>query len=108
MDFLDKRINGICNELNKLSVVQKTGVENWTFKKGNYIHPEDVDASRETWQDFDSKTMHWYGPDEHYWFRTDFTVPDKLNKKSMWLNVKTQIEEWDDGKNRKRCGNPGN
>jgi alpha-mannosidase len=43
--------------------------------------------------------MHWYGPDEHYWFRTDFTVPEKLNKKTMWLNVKTQIEEWDDGKN---------
>ncbi len=99
MDFLDKRINGICNELNKLSVVQKVGVENWTFKKGNYIHPEDVDASKEAWQDFDSRTMHWYGPDEHYWFRTDFTVPEKLNKKSMWLNVKTQIEEWDDGKN---------
>lgn len=99
MDFLDKRINGICNELNKLSVVQKIGVENWTFKKGNYIHPEDADASKETWQDFDSRTMHWYGPDEHYWFRKDFTVPEKLNKKTMWLNVKTQIEEWDDGKN---------
>ena len=42
--------------------------------------------------------MHWYGPDEHYWFRTEFTVPKALNGKAMWLNVRTQIEG-DDGKN---------
>lgn len=99
MDFIDKRVNVICNELNKLSVVQKIPVDNWIYKKGNYIHPEDAKASKEPWQEFDSKTMHWYGPDEHYWFRTSFTVPESLHGKSMWMNVKTQIEEWDDGKN---------
>lgn len=99
MDFIDKRVNVICNELNKLSVVQKIPVENWNLKKGNYIHPEDADASNEDWQEFDSKTMHWYGPDEHYWFRADFTVPQNLNGKSMWMNVKTQVDEWDDGRN---------
>jgi alpha-mannosidase len=99
MDFLDRRVNVICNELKKLSVVQKIPVENWTYKKGNYFHPEDAQASVEPWQDFDSKTMHWYGPDEHYWFSTSFTVPECLNGKSMWMHVKTQIEEWDDGRN---------
>jgi len=99
MEFIDKRINVICEQLKKLSVVQKYLVNNWKFKKGNYIHPDDVDVATEQWEDFDSKTMHWYGPDEHYWFRTDFTVPDCLNGKPMWINIKTQIEEWDDGKN---------
>ncbi len=99
MDFIDKRVNVICGELKKLSVVQKIPVENWTFKKGNYIHPAEAEASKEPWQEFDSKTMHWYGPDEHYWFRTAFTVPESLHGKSMWMNVKTQIDEWDDGKN---------
>jgi len=43
--------------------------------------------------------MHWYGPDKHYWFRVDFTVPESLNNKPMWLKVRTQIDEWDDAKN---------
>ncbi|MDF2541514.1 MAG: Alpha-mannosidase [Herbinix sp.] len=99
MYFLDKRVRVICDELKKLAIVQSIPVEDWTFKKGNYIHPEDVNQATEEWNSFDSKTMHWYGPDEHYWFRTKFTVPASLQGKSMWMNVKTQIEEWDDGKN---------
>ncbi len=99
MVFLDKRIRVICDELKKLSVAQTVPVENWKLKRGNYIHPEDVQKSDKSWEDFDSKTMHWYGPDEHYWFRTSFTVPKSFAGKSLWMNVKTQIEEWDDGKN---------
>ena len=48
---------------------------------------------------FRSNTMHWYGPDEHYWFRGDIVIPDNLEGKSVWMKVRTQIEEWDDGKN---------
>lgn len=99
MDFLDKRIRVICDELKKLSVVKKVPLENWVYKKGNYIRPEDANESRELFENFDSKTMHWYGPDKHYWFKTDFTVPDLLEGKAIWLHIKTQIEEWDDGKN---------
>lgn len=99
MEFIDKRIGVICDELKKVSVVQKIPADSWKYKKGNYIHPEDVDAAKEEWMDFDSKTMHWYGPDEHYWFRQEFMVPECLDKKPMWLHVKTQIDEWDDGKN---------
>ncbi len=99
MDFLDKRINVICNELSKLSVVQKIPVDDWTYKKGNYIHPEDACSSDDPWLEFDSKNDHWYGPDEHYWFRATFTVPECLSGKSMWMNVKTQVDEWDDGRN---------
>ncbi|MDF2944130.1 MAG: Alpha-mannosidase [Herbinix sp.] len=99
MYFLDKRIKVICDELKKLSVVQTLPVENWIMKKGNFIHPQDVELSKEEWINFDSKTMHWYGPDEHYWFRNEFIVPSCLEGKAMWMHVKTQIEEWDDGKN---------
>ena len=99
MELLDKRINVICEQLKKLSVVQKYSVDNWSYKKGNYIHPEDADKSEKEWQSFDSRTMHWYGPDEHYWFRAEFTVPDCFEGKPMWMNVRTQIDEWDDGKN---------
>ena len=43
--------------------------------------------------------MHWYGPDGHYWFRTEYTVPECEDGKSLWLILHTQIDEWDDGKN---------
>ncbi|SFR65619.1 alpha-mannosidase [Anaeromicropila populeti] len=99
MHFLDKRVGVICNELNKLKVVQKQPLENWNYKKGNYLYPQDADRSEEAWEPFDSRTMHWYGPDQHYWFRTELTVPQNFHGKSLWLNVKTQIEEWDDAKN---------
>ncbi|MGF7144211.1 alpha-mannosidase [Anaerotaenia torta] len=99
MVFLDKRIRVICDQLKKLSVVQKLPVDDWKFKRGNYVHPEDVDKAGEEWEGFDCKTMHWYGPDQHYWFRSEFTVPQAMEGKAVWMNVRTQIDEWDDGKN---------
>lgn len=99
MDFLDKRINVICDELKRLSFVKKVPLQEWFYKKGDYIYPKDAEEATVSWQKFDSKTMHWYGPDEHYWFKTTFTVPDELDGKAIWLHIKTQIEEWDDGKN---------
>jgi len=99
MEFIDKRIGVICDELKRISVTQKISIHNWKYKKGNYVYPEDADKAKEEWLEFDSKTMHWYGPDEHYWFRSEFSVPECLHNKPMWLHVKTQIDEWDDGKN---------
>ncbi len=99
MVFLDKRIRVICDELRKLSVVQKVPVDGWKFKKGNYIYPEDAERAEGEWEQFDCRTMHWYGPDEHYWFRSEFTVPQSMEGKAVWLNIRTQVDEWDDGKN---------
>lgn len=99
MRYLKERVNGICKELQKLSVRKKYPVENWKYKKGNYLYPEDVDAAGEVWQAFHCNTMKWYGPDEHYWFSTEYTVPQELDGKVILLHVCTQIDEWDDAKN---------
>ena len=99
MEFIDKRIGVICEELKKISLVQKIPLNHFKFKKGNYIYPDDAMKGKEEWKDFDSHTMHWYGPDEHYWFQTEFCVPESFHEKPLWLHVKTQIDEWDDGKN---------
>lgn len=95
MRYIDKRIGVICNELAKLAVVQKIPVENLLYKEGRYLRPEDTDAAQVEFKPFDSRLMHWYGPDKHYWFRADFTVPESLDNKPMWLKVATQIEGWD-------------
>lgn len=99
MQFLDKRVNVICSELKKLKVKQSFPVDNWKYKEGNYIRPEEAEADSIPWEDFDCQTMHWYGLDRHYWFKTTYQVPKELDGKRMWLHVKTQIDEWDDAKN---------
>ena len=92
MRYLAKRVERICDELYRLRIVQRIPLTDLICKKGTYIRPEAADAATPPWTSFDSRTMHWYGPDEHYWFRTEFTVPKALNGKAMWLNVRTQIE----------------
>jgi alpha-mannosidase len=99
MHFLDKRIEVICKELKKLSVVQCKKMDKWKFKKGNFLQPKEAEESKSEWLDFDSNTMHWYGPDEHYWFKTVLSIPEEFQNKAIFLNVKTQIDEWDDAKN---------
>ena len=99
IDFLDKRVTGICNELKKLSVKQKFETSDWLIKPGNFLRPEDADADPAPFEPFDSRTMHWYGPDKHYWFRADVAVPQEMDGKPLWMHVCTQIDEWDDAKN---------
>lgn len=83
IDFLDKRVTGICNELKKLSVKQKFETSDWLIKPGNFLRPEDADADPAPFEPFDSRTMHWYGPDKHYWFRADVAVPQEMDGKPL-------------------------
>lgn len=99
MDFLDKRVGVICNELKKLKVKQIFPLTQWEYKEGNFVHPEDALNDAAAWENFDCKTMHWYGKDRHYWFRTVYTVPQELDGKNMWIRISSQIDEWDDAKN---------
>ena len=65
MRFIEDRISVICNELKELAFVKKEPVKGVVYKKGLYFYPYEADQSAEPWEEFDSKTMHWYGPDEH-------------------------------------------
>lgn len=78
MHFLDKRVNVICEELKKLKVKQKFEIDNWKYKEGNFIRPEEAEADTAAWEDFDCQNMHWYGKDRHYWFKTTYQVPQEL------------------------------
>ena len=99
IEFLDKRVKNICNVLKKLTVKQIYETTHWLYKTGNFLRPENADEDPVPFEPFDCKTMHWYGPDIHYWFRADVTVPESFDGKPLWLHVCTQIDEWDDGKN---------
>ena len=96
MYFIDKRIQVICDNLNKLRIRNVRPITDWQYKKGFFLYPSQAEVEGDSWEAFDGKTMHWYGPDEHYWFRGSLTIPEDLADKSVWLKVRTQIEEWDD------------
>ncbi len=99
MVFEKERTEVICAQLKKFQKVNKHELTSWQMKKDFFLRPSDADASELPWQVFDSQTMHWYGPDGHYWFRTEYTVSQSDAGKALWMILHTQIEEWDDGKN---------
>ena len=121
MYFIDQRIQTIANQLGNLRFRDKVELNNWQYKHGQFFRPAEADASTAPWLSFDSQKNHWYaeyaGTDEfegkftgqktdfhglpgtHYWFRTKAVVPQSFEGKSVWMKIRTQIEEWDDGKN---------
>jgi len=99
MWFIDKRIQVICEELKKLTIINQFPLKDIHYKKGQYFHIEEVDNSIEPWETSSQETLKWYGPDRHYWFRAQYTVPKEMENQTLRLHVKTQIDEWDDAKN---------
>lgn len=99
MKFLKERAGIIVRELDRLATIQSIRIENWKVKKGCFIDLGEVDSSDVKWEDFHSSSDRWYGPDKHYWFRAEFTVPKELDQKPLWLRIRTQLEDWDDGRN---------
>ncbi|MGL6201357.1 MAG: alpha-mannosidase [Lachnospiraceae bacterium] len=99
MWFIDKRIQVICDELKRLTAVKTFALDPIHYKKGKYFYIEEVEAAKEPWKTFDQGKEKWYGPDSHYWFRTDYIVPQEMAGQALRLHLKTQIEEWDDAKN---------
>ena len=67
MHYLDKRIQVICNQLQKQCVLKSEPVGKLFCKKGTFHHPEEAHADEAAFTPFDSQTMFWYGADEHYW-----------------------------------------
>ena len=60
MEFLDKRVRVICDELKRLRIKQRVAVNDLCYKTGNFIHPADADADAQEWLPFDSRTIDVY------------------------------------------------
>ena len=99
MRFLDKRVQVICDNLNKLKIKQKLDLDKWQYKEGRFFRPCEAEKAEADFEEFDSVNMHWYGKDKHYWFKKKFVVPENMAGKRIFLKLATQIEEWDDAKN---------
>ena len=99
MRYLDERVWVIIRELRPLIERSHTDIVKWQTKKKLFMRPEEADLDPMPWESFDSSTDRWYGKDTYYWFRAQFTVPQSMDQKCIFLKIHTQIEEWDDGRN---------
>ena len=99
MRYLDDRVWVIIRELRPLIERSHTDIVKWQTKKKLFMRPEEADLDPMPWESFDSSTDRWYGKDTYYWFRAQFTVPQSMDQKCIFLKIHTQIEEWDDGRN---------
>lgn len=97
MDFLKERIQVICDELKRLSIMDQKRLDDWDYKEGEFLTPQDAD--KKAYKKFDASKMHWYGPDRHYWFKREFKLEKDDDPNNFWIHISTQIDEWDDGKN---------
>ena len=121
MYFIDQRIQVIANQLQLLRFRDTVELPHWQYKPGQFFRPEEADTACPDWQEFDANTMRWYsnyvGTEKfegafqgqitdfkgilgsHYWFRRKITIPETFAGHNVWMKIRTQIEEWDDGKN---------
>ena len=99
MFFAKERIEVIAAQLKKFAVPQRAPLRNWQVKEGFWLTPAQAQAAEEPWRGFDPEHDHWYGPDRHYWFHTEFELPESFSGRPAWVLLRTQIEEWDDAKN---------
>ena len=93
MYFIDKRIQVICDELRRERIRDRSAMGCWSYKKGLYFRPEEAEAdTANPWEHFDCAHMHWYGPDEHYWFRADRTVPQEFARRPVGMTVRHHVD----------------
>lgn len=95
MIFAKERVDVITNELAGLITVQNCPINTFEYKKGFYVNPAEADAAEVPYAPFHCDTDTWAGPDEHYWFRTQLTVPESFDGKPLWLYFCTDRVYWD-------------
>lgn len=90
-----ERAKKICEDIKGYTIVQQAPIEGIEIKPGFFLTPAEAQADATAWKPFSSKTDVWSGPDAHYWFRANITVPAEFDKKPLWLSLKTQLADWD-------------
>ena len=94
MFFAIGRITKIVHELKSYIYQDGVKVENFRMKEGKFKDIQEVDASPAPWNEF-ATGMRWGGYDCHAWFRTDVTIPEDMDGKTVALLVHTGRDGWD-------------
>lgn len=99
MLFAKERAELICRQLKEHIITKQVKITDWKVKEGCYIDVAEADSAKEEWKKFDTENDRWYGKDRHYWFRSEIIIPEDFDGKNLWIHIRTQLEDWDDGRN---------
>lgn len=100
MDFLDKRINVICNELDKLRKKNIIDFKEIYYRDGKIDKSKILDLKeKKTFKEIDANNFYFTGKDKYYWIKADIKLSKEYVGKKISFHIHTQIEEWDDAKN---------
>jgi len=95
MYFTEERIKRIIDELAKYIYPEREKISTYKFKKGNFKDGELKNLDTSDWDTF-SPGDRWGGRNQHFWFRTNITIPSSFHGKTIVYEVRTGREgEWD-------------
>ncbi len=98
MNLLDQRVRTITDQLRRLSRRETFAMSPWNYKKGQFFTPEEADSSAPEYTEFGSSSR-FYGPDGHYWFTQELTIPEELDGKPVWMKINTSFSSREDMRN---------
>lgn len=88
MNELENRVKGIVNSLGHYRTSEPVSVEEIWFSEGNYNLPELFSREEREWKKFGVWET-WGGPDQHFWFYTNITIPEHYQDDTVMLTLKT-------------------
>lgn len=94
MNIISKRINRILEEIRNYIYTTPVEIENFKYVRSGY-NAHEIPGDGEDWMAF-KPSDRWGGRDKHYWFSSEFYVPENLMGKELVLEIRTGAEGgWD-------------
>lgn len=95
MYFIVERIKRILEELQGYIYSEVHSIKDYKLREVEYNAQKEILTDVSDWEDF-REFQRWGGRDKHYWFRTEFAVPEELLGKTLVFQVMTGKEgQWD-------------
>ena len=100
MYFTLERVKRIVRELKDYCYPSREQIMSYKIKPGDIqglteLNPDSLHLDSSGWQDFGPEDR-WGGRDRHYWFKTEVSIPERFDGRTVVYEVKTGREgDWD-------------
>lgn len=95
MYFISERVKRIVKELKDECYPFREPIMSYKINSSQLQKLAELDADPSGWKDFGPEDR-WGGKDRHYWFKTEVTIPEKFDGRTVVYEVRTGREaDWD-------------
>lgn len=88
MELIPKRVKTIIEDIKHLRYSHIHQITNLEISKGDYTYSQSFQKQQYQWESF-KPGQTWGGLDSHYWFYTDFKIPEPYAGKNVRLFLNT-------------------